>query len=182
MNRNEEVRMKKVNKIKAIAAAIALSMVVAIPVVLAQDPPEGQKSERRMGRRGHGKGGAMGGRMFGGGRMFSQLDLTDAQKEQLKQLRQNHRQEVASLRNEIRTKRQEIRQSSQSGAFDEALVAQKLAEIAPLEAKMMAARHRHHQETLSVLTPEQRTKLEQMREQFKNRRTERRSRQEQKTL
>ncbi|HET8675268.1 MAG TPA: hypothetical protein VFO63_05740, partial [Blastocatellia bacterium] len=56
------------------------------------------------------------------------------------------------------------------------LVSQKLAEIAPLEAKMMAERARIHQETLSVLTPEQKTKLEQMREQFKSRRGERKAR------
>ena len=42
--------MKKVNKIKALAAVIALSIAVAVPVVLAQTGGEGQKSERRMHR------------------------------------------------------------------------------------------------------------------------------------
>lgn len=171
--------MKKLNRIKAIAAAVLLSATVAVPVVLAQTAEEGQKSERRerrMGRRGHARGGFM------GGRIFRQLELTDAQKEQLKQLRETHSQEIRAIRSEIQAKRQEIRQSTQGGTFDEAFVTQKLIEIAPLEAKLMAARHRHHQEMLSILTPEQKAKLDQMREQFKTRRTERRSRQDQRTL
>jgi Spy/CpxP family protein refolding chaperone len=65
---------------------------------------------------------------------------------------------------------------------DEALVRQKLIEIAPLEAKLMAERSRAHQEMLSVLTPEQRSKLDQMREQFKSRRGERGSRNRQTSL
>jgi protein CpxP len=105
-------------------------------------------------------------------RGFRNLDLTDAQKTQLKQMRETHRQSLGPLMTEIRTKRQEIRQSSQGGTFDEALVRQKLIEIAPLEAKLMAERRRLHQEMLSVLTPDQKAKVEQ----FKSRRSERRTR------
>jgi Spy/CpxP family protein refolding chaperone len=82
----------------------------------------------------------------------------------------------------MRAKRQEIRQASQGGAFDEALVRQKLTEIASIEAKLMAEQNRIHQEMLTVLTPEQKTKLEQMREEFKTRMNERRTRKEPKTL
>ncbi|HET9532573.1 MAG TPA: Spy/CpxP family protein refolding chaperone [Blastocatellia bacterium] len=171
--------MKKLNRIKAIAAVIALSIAVAVPVVLAQTAEEGQKSERRMGKRGH-HGMRGGARM--GGRLFSQLDLTDAQKAQIKQIRENSREAIRPLREEMRAKRQEIRQANQGGTFDEALVRQKLTEIAAIEAKLMAERNRIHQETLAVLTPEQRAKLDQLREQFKNKRNERRSRQEQRTL
>ena len=178
MDRKEEVGMKKVNKIKALAAVIALSIAVAVPVVLAQTGGEGQKSERRMHRGGHGKRG--GDRLMGRG--FGKLDLTDAQKAQLKQIRESHRETISPLRQEIRAKRQEIRQASQGGAFDEALVKQKLTEIASIEAKLMAEQNRIHQEMLTVLTPEQKTKLEQMREEFKTRMNERRTRKEPKTL
>jgi protein CpxP len=152
---------------------------VAVPVVLAQTTGEGQKSERRMHRGAHGKRG--GDRMMG--RAFRQLDLTDAQKAQIKQIRESNREAIQPLRQELRAKRQEIRQSREGGAFDEALVRQKLTEIAAIEAKLMAEQNRIHQEILTVLTPEQKTKLEQMREQFKSKRTEgRRARKEQKTL
>ncbi len=158
--------MKKLNRFQSVAVAIIMAVAVAVPVVLAQST--GDDGGRR-GHKGH----------FGrghGGRMFSQLDLTDAQKEQIKAIHQKNRESLRPLMEQIRAKRQEIRQANEGGTVNEALVSQKLAEIAPLEAKMMAERARIHQETLSVLTPEQRTKLEQMREQFKSRRGERKAR------
>jgi protein CpxP len=157
--------MKKLNRIQSIVAAIILAAAVAIPVALAQSTDDGSK-----GHRGH-KG--QFGRRGGEGRIFSQLDLTDAQKAQMKQIRQNSREEMRPLMEQIRAKRQEIRQAQAGGTVDEALVSQKLTEIAPLEAKLMSARGRIHQQMLSVLTPEQRTKLEQLREQFKSKRGER---------
>ena len=108
-----------------------------------------------------------------GGAAFRNLDLTDAQKAQMKQIRESHSQTLRPLMAQIRAKRQEIRQASQGGTFNEALVAQKLSEIAPLEAKLMGEQSRLHQETLAVLTAEQKAKLEQSREQRKSRWAER---------
>ena len=159
--------MKKVNRIKSIAAALFLAVAIAVPVVIAQSTDDG-------GRKGHHAGRF--GKRGGEGRIFKQLDLTDAQNAQIKQIRENSRTELRPLMEQIRAKRQEIRQARQDGTVNEALVAQKLTEIAPLEAKLMAERARIHEQTLSVLTPEQRTKLEQMREQFKSRRGERKAR------
>ena len=163
--------MKKLNRFQAVAVAIIMAVAVAVPVVLAQST--GGDDGGRRGHKGH-----FGGR-GGEGRIFSQLDLTDAQKEQIKAIHEKNRESLRPLMEQIRAKRQEIRQASEGGTVNEALVSQKLSEIAPLEAKMMAERARIHQETLSVLTPEQRTKLEQMREQFKSRRSERGARKQQ---
>ncbi len=160
--------MKKVNRIKSVAAALVLAVAIAVPVVIAQSTDDGGG---RKGRRDH--AGQFGKRGGGMGRLFSKLDLTDAQKAQIKQIHENSREELRPLKEQIRAKRQEIRQAQAGGTVDEALVRQKLTEIAPLEAKMMSERARIHQQTLSVLTPEQKTKLEQMREQFKSRRGER---------
>jgi protein CpxP len=101
------------------------------------------------------------------GAMFRNLDLTDAQKAQIKQIRESHSQTLRPLMQQIRAKRQEMRQASTSGTFDEALVTQKLNEIAPLEAKLMGEEFRTHQEMLAVLTPDQKTKLDQLRQQQK---------------
>jgi len=167
--------MRKLNKIQATAIAFVMALAVAIPV-LAQTAQEGSK-EGRGGKWGHrgGRGGFM-------GRGFRDLDLTDAQKAQMKQIMEAQQQSLQPVKEELRAKRQELRQASEGGTVDEALVRQKLVEIAPLEAKLMAARSRAHQEMLSVLTPEQRTKLEQRREQFKSRRGERGSRNRQTSL
>jgi periplasmic protein CpxP/Spy len=169
--------MRKLNKVQSMAIAFVMAVAIAVPAVLAQTAGEGSKEGR--GKWGH-RGGRGGDRMMGRG--FGELDLTDAQKAQMKQIREAQHQTLQPLRQELRAKRQEIRKASEGGAFDEALVRQKLIEIAPLEARLMSLQFRAHQEMLSVLTPEQRTKLEQRREEFKNRRGERGSRNRQTSL
>jgi periplasmic protein CpxP/Spy len=165
--------MKKLSRFQAIAIAIVMAAAVAAPIVIAQTANDGNRAGR------HGHFGRHGGRGDFGMMGFRNLDLTDAQKAQLKQIRENHSQSIAPLMQEIRAKRQEIRQG---GAFDESQVAQKLKEIAPLEAKLMGERARIHQEMLSVLTPDQKAKLDQMREQFKSKRSERRAGKGQKSV
>lgn len=102
------------------------------------------------------------------------LGLTDAQKEQIKQIHQNHRDSLKPLVQELRAKKQELHEASQGTSYNESLVAQKLTEMATIKAKLMGEKFKIRQETLSILTPEQKTQLEQMKEQFKNRRQERR--------
>jgi Spy/CpxP family protein refolding chaperone len=60
-----------------------------------------------------------------------------------------------------------LRQASEGGTFNEALATQKLTEMAGLQAKLMGARFQLHQQMLSVLTPEQKAQLDQMKAQFK---------------
>lgn len=163
--------MGKPNRVHAIALVAALALAIAVPFAIAQSKGTGgQKGGHAYGQ-GHGRGG--GGRMAGA--MFRNLDLTDAQKTQMKQIRESHAQTLRPLMQQIHAKRQEIREASKSGAFDEALVTQKLTEVAPLEAKLMGEEFRTHQEMLSVLTAEQKTKLEQLKDQQKTRWSERRA-------
>lgn len=167
--------MSKLSRIQTIAVAFVMTIAVAVPIVAAQSTDAGAKREHRGQWREHGERG--GSRMMG----FGNLDLTDAQKAQIKQIHESHSQSVRPIMEQIRAKRQEIRQASEGGSFNEALVSQKLAEIAPLEAKLMGEQFRIHQEMLSVLTPEQKTKLEQSREQLKSKWAERRAGKRQKT-
>jgi Spy/CpxP family protein refolding chaperone len=60
-----------------------------------------------------------------------------------------------------------LRQASEGGTFNEALATQKLTEMAGLQAKLMGARFQLRQQMLSVLTPEQKAQLDQMKAQFK---------------
>jgi len=156
--------MVKINRFRAIALAAVMAVAIAAPFAIAQSKDPG--AQRAHGMRG-------GDRMSGA--FFRNLDLTDAQKAQMKQIREAHSQTLRPLMEQIRAKRQEIRQANQGGTFNESLVAQKLTEIAPLEAKLMGEQFRTHQEMLSVLTAEQKTKLEQQREQQKTRWSERKT-------
>ena len=94
----------------------------------------------------------------------------------MKQIGQSFRESTKSLRQELQTKREALRQTGEGGTFDEALATQKLTETAGLEAKLMGEQFKMRQEMLSVLTPEQKTQLEQKRAEFKARGAERRGR------
>lgn len=162
--------MKRLNKIQKIAIALVMAIGVAVPVAMAQTSgtSDGVKKERGFHGRGHGR--------HGDGMMFRNLDLTDAQKAQMKQIRETSFQNLRPVMEQIRAKRQEIHQANQDGNVNEALVTQKLTEIAPLEAKLQAEQARVHQQMLSVLTPDQKAKLDQQRAEFKAKMAERRAR------
>jgi len=148
------------------AIALAASIAVAQTVNTNQGAQQGTPMERHGGRGGH-KGHGWGGIGDGG---FRQLNLTEDQKAKIKQIRETFAQTNKPLRDQLRAKRQELRQASEGGTFNEALATQKLTEIAPLEAKLMGEEHKLHEQMLSVLTAEQKAQLEQSRAQFKARR------------
>ena len=161
--------MSKLNRIQTLAIAAVMAIAVAVPVAIAQSDEAGH---------GKGRGGQWGehGRRGGRGMMgFRNLDLTDAQKAQMKQIREGQRESLRPVMEQIRAKRQEMRQANEGGAFNEALVTQKLIEMAPLQAKLQGERFRLHQEMISILTPEQKAKFTESREKFKSRGAARRS-------
>ena len=129
----------------------------------------GEWQVRRGGHRGFGKS-----HMGGGG--FRNLNLTDDQKARMKQIRESFGERTKSLREQLRAKHRELRQAQQGGTFNEALATQVLSQEAALKAKMMGEQFKLRQEMLAVLTAEQRTQLEQQREERKARRGEFRGR------
>jgi protein CpxP len=171
--------MSKLGRFKmlVIAAISAIALVASIAVAqtttTTQDNGQGKHGAWH-GRRGNHKRAGFGG--MRAGRFFKQLNLTEDQKTKMKEIRQSFAQTNKPLREQLRAKRQELRQANEGGTFNEALATQKLTEIAPLEAKLMGERARLHQEMLSVLTAEQKAQLEQARAQFKTRRGEMRKR------
>jgi len=151
-------------------ATVVLAAMMAVPVGFAQSSTDNNSGASS----GQSTAGPHFGRHFGRfgwtGRAFRQLGLTDAQKTQLRQIRQNHRANMDGIHQQLRASMQEMLQAYGEGTFDEALASQKLAEVAPLKAKLMAERFKMRQEMLALLTPEQKTQLDQMRNQFKARR------------
>jgi protein CpxP len=172
--------MKKLGKIKTLTIASLSAVALAAPIAFAQSTTTTQDTPQATGERhgGHGKGwgdkgregrgGRRGGRM--GGMMFASLNLTDDQKAKMKGIGQSFRESTKSLHEQLRAKRQELRQASEGGTFNEALATQKLQESAGLQAKLMGEQFRMRQQMLSVLTPEQKTQLEQKRAEFKAKR------------
>ena len=166
---------------KTFAAAAVSAIALASGLAIAQTPaPDSQAKphaeKHGFGERGFGKGrGHRGaGRMHGLG--FARLNLTDEQKTRMQQIHQSFGERTKDLREQLRARRMELRQAESGGTFNEALATQKLTEAAAIEAKLMGERFRVHQEMLSILTPEQKTQMQQQREQFKERRGEGRGR------
>jgi protein CpxP len=174
--------MYKSGRFKVLAIATLSAIVLAASIAVAQtvntnqDNGQGARPEwrGRKGNRGGHKGHGFGGMRAGG--FFKQLNLTEDQKAKIKTIRENFAQTNKPLREQLRAKRQELRQANEGGTFNEALATQKLTEMAGLQAKLMGERSRLHQEMLSVLTAEQKAQLEQSKAQFKTRRGERRNR------
>lgn len=149
----------------ATLSAIALATSIAVAQTVTTNQDSGQGPHQGWHRGDHKGFGGM-----RGGEFFKQLNLTDDQKAKMKQIRESFAQTNKPLMDQLRAKRQELRQASQGGTFNEALATQKLTEIAPLEAKMMGEQAKLHQDMLSVLTPEQKAQLDQAKAQFKGRR------------
>ena len=155
------------------AIALAASIAVAQTVTTGQDnQTKGARPEWR-GRRGDHQGHGMRGMRAGG--FFRGLNLTDDQKAKMKQIRETFAQSNKPLRDQLQAKRQELRQASEGGTFNEALATQKLTEMAGLQAKLMGERFKLHQEMLSVLTTEQKAQLEQAKTQREARREQRKA-------
>jgi periplasmic protein CpxP/Spy len=182
--------MKKLGKLKTLTIASLSAVALAAPIAYAQSTTSAQETQQvqrgeghgkgwgdREGRgdrkgRGHGEGRGWGGERGGErggmhGLMLQGINITDDQKAKMKQISQSFRERTKSLHQELRAKRQELRQASEGGTFNEALATQKLQESASLQAKLMGEQFRMRQEMLSVLTPEQKTQLEQKRAEFK---------------
>jgi protein CpxP len=113
------------------------------------------------------------GRFHGrGGDGLERLNLTDAQKTQMKQIRESYRERTQSLRQELRAKKQALHQANQGETFNEGLATQVLTESAALEAKLMGERFKMRQEMMALLTPEQKNQLQEQREQHRMKQAE----------
>ena len=160
-------------KLKVILAIVSLSAVaLAASVAVAQSVKTGQANQQ--GRRHEWRGQGMKRGFHQGGAVWNRLNLTDDQKAKMKQIRESFMASNKPLLDQVRAKRQELRQASEGGTFNEALATQKLTEMAGLQAKLMGERFKLNQEMQTVLTAEQKAQLEQMKAQFKTHHGERR--------
>jgi protein CpxP len=165
------MKMRNLGTIKTLTIASLSVLALTVSIALAQKSGTNQKGEGQMSHERHGRGEGWGNRGGGEGGMhgmfFRGLNLTDDQKAKMKQAGESFRERTKSLHEELRTKRRELHQLGEGDRFDETLATQKLQESAALEAKLMGEQFKMRQEMLAILTPEQKTQLEQKRAEFK---------------
>ena len=119
-----------------------------------------------MGMMGRGGRGPMGGMIMHG---ILQLNLTDAQKEQLKTLTESHKDEFKTIADNMMAKRGQLGDLVTADTIDEAAIRAKSAEIAAVEADAAVLRAKVHAQVFALLTPEQQAKAKQLRADGKGR-------------
>ena len=147
-------------KTKLIAIVVALLLVLGIGLAWAQ------AAHRSREWRGAGAFGIHG-RMAA--RIASELQLTDAQKEQIISILQAEKSKTQPAMQQLTQSQQQLLAATKGGSFDEAQVRSIASQQAQLRTDMIVERARVKAEIYKVLTPEQRTKADAMQERMINR-------------
>jgi Spy/CpxP family protein refolding chaperone len=155
---------------KLMGTGLTLGLIFATSAVaFAQQPtnaPQDNGQQQEGMRRGRGGHRGMGKRGPGGMlRLMHQLNLTDAQRQQIRAIQDRFESSTKSQREEMRR----LHESTQGEPSAEAQ-----ARMQALRAEIGQTMRAQHQEVLNILTQEQRAQLERMKEERKARHEERR--------
>ncbi|MFN7948313.1 MAG: Spy/CpxP family protein refolding chaperone [Blastocatellia bacterium] len=101
------------------------------------------------------------------GMFLALLDLTDAQKAQIRRLHEAEREAARPFHDQLRRIHDELRQATENGAFDEVAVRAILAREAQVMTELNLSRLKTQAAVWQALTPEQRTKLTELREKLR---------------
>lgn len=142
---------------KFIAVFIAIAMVtIGTIFVIAQQSEGGKgKFKRSFGHRG------------GFGRLVEKLNLSDAQKEQVKQIMETSKAKIQPLKENMKSIHQQMNAATADGQFDEAQVQALATQQANIMAQMIVEKERTKSQMFAILTPEQQAQAKQLKEQMK---------------
>ena len=153
-------------KRRALVAAVIAVMTLGTGLVVAGGPGFGGPGEYHMGR--FGRRGAHGilGRMA---RVLHQLDLSDQQRTQVRAILDSARPEFQNHMQAMRNRREQLR-GAQPGQLDEAAVRAIAQQQGQEMAEMIVLGEKVRSQVYSVLTPEQKQKLADIRQRMQQRR------------
>lgn len=141
----------------------AFSLILFAGAAIAQTAQTAPAAPPSHGFRGRG----LGGPMFG--RLFHQLNLSDAQKTQMKQIVTQERPTLKPLMQQMAQGENQLRTLELSGTFDEAQARTIATQQSQNMTELMVQRARVESEMIQVLTPDQKTKLAQLEQQHAQR-------------
>lgn len=124
-----------------------------------------------------GPGGASGPGLFGP-MLMRRLNLTEAQREQVKTALDSHRDEMKTVADRAFAARQALHTAIAADPFDESAVRARSADVAAVEADMAVLQGRIHSELWQLLTPEQQKEARTLQAQVEQRRTDVQNRRE----
>ena len=163
--------MNRVRKI-VVAAGIVALIAGGSAALFAQGGPG------RGGARPFGPGGP-GARGFDAGFALGQLDLSDAQKTQVRDIMQRHRQQLQPTMQRLEQAMQAQRAAINQVPVNETAVRQAAASVASVQADLAVEQARLHADVWNILTPDQQEKAKQLEQQAQNRAQQRRQQRDQ---
>jgi len=150
--------------------AIALvALLAGGALAYAQGPEPG-------GPRGRGPGGPGG---PGAGLALRGLNLTDAQREQVRQLTQQNREQMRAVMERMRAAQDARRQAVEAIPFNESQVRSAMKDVAEVEADLAVAQARLQADIYALLSADQQQQLQKMRSERETRAKERAQQQQQ---
>jgi periplasmic protein CpxP/Spy len=152
-----------VKRITLGAAAGLLSIGLGAGAFVHAQDQTPDRHERRGGPGAPGRFGGPGGPMGMLPMLGRDLNLTDAQRDQIKTIAQAHKTEWQGLFDRERTAREALMAAVTGDTVNDALVRQKSAELAAVEADAAVARAHAFAEVSQILTADQKAKLKEMR-------------------
>lgn len=163
--------MKTKKIVGALVLAAGLATTGVIGFAQQQGAQQGQVEQRVEGKERHG--------MHDGFGPFARgLNLTDAQKEQMKQIAARYHESNKALREQARAQRGNKHEAF-DGTFNESAVRAAAQARANMQVEMEVSHARMMSEMYALLTSEQKAQLAQQREQMKQKREEWRARRSQ---
>ncbi len=102
-------------------------------------------------------------------RMAEKLNLTDAQKEQVKQITEASRAKVKPLMEDMRANHQQLKSLTENGQFDQVQVQKIANRQGEIAAQIIVEKERTKWEIFQILTVEQQTQAKQLKEQMEER-------------
>jgi periplasmic protein CpxP/Spy len=140
-------------RFRSVAAGVVLVALLATTVAFAQGP------------RGGGFGGR-GGRGFGPGApglMLNELNLTDAQREQVREIRDRNREQVQAVSKRLGDLAAKQRQAIETIPVNETLITSATQDLTQAQVEMAIQEARLNADVWAVLTPEQQAKATKLR-------------------
>ena len=141
------------NRFRSLAWGVALVALLATSVAYAQEPPGGGFGGR--GGRGFGPGGP--------GLVLNDLNLTDAQREQVREIRGRYREQIQTLSRRLGDLTAKQRQAIETVPVNETLITSATQDMTQAEVEVAIQEARINADIWSVLTPEQQAKATKLR-------------------
>jgi len=156
--------MNRLRKLIAVVAVVALAGGIAFA--------QGPRASGPGGPGGRGGRGPFG--RFGGGLPLAELQLTDAQKDQVREIRSRHETQLRDAESRLEAARRAQMNAVEAVPADETKITALTQDLTQAEVDAAIQASRVNTEIWSVLTPDQQTKLKELRAQRQSRVEQRR--------